>query len=139
MSSEWESTDSMKGATGKRGKELKTDHYQNEYLLQLSMSTLRTVNARIHNQQASHHFFLSASAVHQERSRRAGSCTTFGRRQLQFIRLGMRCSLWVVTPMSCSTLSVSSEWESQGELDSVEPGATGKKGKVVETDRHQKI
>ena len=39
--------------------------------------------------------------------------------------------------MSCSTLSVSSEWESQG--DSVEPGATGKKGKEVETDRHQKI
>ena len=105
MSSEWESTDSVKGATGKRGKELETDRYQNEY----SYSTLRTVNARTQNQQASHHFFLSASAVHQERSRRAGSCTTFGRRQLQFIRLGMCCSLWVVTPMSCSTLSVSSE------------------------------
>ena len=66
MSSEWESTDSVKGATGKRGKELETDRYQNEYLLQLSMSTLQTVNARTYNQQASHHFFLSASTVHQE-------------------------------------------------------------------------
>ena len=45
-------------------------------------------------------------------------------------------SLWIVTPMSCSTLSVSSEWESQG--DSVEPEATGEKGKEVETDGHQK-
>ena len=47
--------------------------------------------------------------------------------------------------MSCSTLSVSSEWESQGdsvegdsvEGDSVEPGATDKK--EIETDRYQKM
>ena len=41
--------------------------------------------------------------------------------------------------MSCSTLSVSSEWESQGESDSVESGATGERSKEVETDRYQKI
>ena len=47
-------------------------------------------------------------------------------------------SLWVVTPMSCSTLSVNSEWESQG--DSVEPGATGERVKEeVETDRYRKM
>ena len=51
---------------------------QDEYLLQLPMSTLWTVNART---QAGHHFFLSASTVHQERGR-AGSCTTSGQGQL---------------------------------------------------------
>ena len=67
---------------GKRGKGLETDPYQNEYLLQLSMSTLWTVNTRTHNQLTSHHFFLSASTAYQGQSGRAGSCTTFGRRQL---------------------------------------------------------
>ena len=44
-------------------------------------------------------------------------------------------SLWAVTPMSCSTLSVSSEWES---TDSVEQ-ATDNRGKELETDRYQRM
>ena len=90
---------------------------------------------RTHNQQASLHFFLSASAVHQEGSIRAGSCTTFGQRQLQFIRLGMQqfvgCHSHELLHPKCE------QWELQG--DSVEPGATGERCKEVETDCYQKM
>ena len=78
-------------------------------------------------------FFLSSRTIHQGKVEDPEVVSLPDKDSVSLTDSESSSSLWAVTPMSCSTLSVSSEWES---TDSVER-ATSKRSKELKTDCYQ--